>query len=426
MSPTPAITGAGTTSAPRSRRSSASRRRSGARTRGCGLSRLHPDDASACSRSEAATSPTAAPTPAPTEYRMLHRDGHVVWIRDDAVLVRDGDGRRALARGAVRHHRAEAGRGASSSSAPPSRRRWPGSASTRSRAPHRRADAGGGRRRGRAPRRRGGRRARARARARTVWSCAPAIGWPDATIGDTRSPPARRRRPATRSSPRARWSSPTGRPSAASAARRCSPSSARAAALIGADRGPRGPFGVLGVQSHAAARLQRRRRRLPAGAGQRARRRARAPGDRGPDPPPRAARPAHRAAQPGAVPRPARAGARAPAPRRDSLAAVLFLDLDRFKLVNDSLGHQVGDELLAAAAPRLSRRCAPSDTVARFGGDEFGILLEDIADEHDAIEMAERIAAVFTRPFVLAGSEHFVTTSIGIALAARRRAAPTS
>ncbi len=104
-------------------------------------------------------------------------------------------------------------------------------------------------------------------------------------------------------------------------------------------------------------------------------------------------------------------------PRRRSLAAILFLDLDRFKLVNDSLGHQIGDELLAAAAPRLKQAVRGSDTVARFGGDEFGILLEDIADEHDAIEMAERVAAVFTRPFILAGSEHFVTTSIGIALA---------
>ena len=97
--------------------------------------------------------------------------------------------------------------------------------------------------------------------------------------------------------------------------------------------------------------------------------------------------------------------------------AILFLDLDRFKLVNDSLGHQVGDELLAAAAPRLKQAVRASDTVARFGGDEFGILLEDIAGEHEASEMAERIASVFTRPFVLAGSEHFVTTSIGIALA---------
>jgi diguanylate cyclase (GGDEF)-like protein/PAS domain S-box-containing protein len=103
--------------------------------------------------------------------------------------------------------------------------------------------------------------------------------------------------------------------------------------------------------------------------------------------------------------------------RQQSLAAILFLDLDHFKLVNDSLGHQVGDELLAAAAPRLKHALRGSDTVARFGGDEFGILLEDIASERDAIDTAERIAATFARPFVLSGSEHFVTTSIGIALA---------
>jgi diguanylate cyclase (GGDEF)-like protein/PAS domain S-box-containing protein len=103
--------------------------------------------------------------------------------------------------------------------------------------------------------------------------------------------------------------------------------------------------------------------------------------------------------------------------RQDSLAAILFLDLDHFKLVNDSLGHHVGDELLTAAAPRLRQALRSSDTVARFGGDEFGILLEDIVSERDAIETAERIAAIFARPFVLSGSEHFVTTSIGIALA---------
>ncbi|HEY1565620.1 MAG TPA: EAL domain-containing protein [Solirubrobacteraceae bacterium] len=103
--------------------------------------------------------------------------------------------------------------------------------------------------------------------------------------------------------------------------------------------------------------------------------------------------------------------------RPDTLTAVLALDLDRFNLVNESLGHRAGDELLAAAAPRLRQVVRSSDTVARFGGDEFGILLEDIAGEQDAIDMAERIAGVFTRPFVLDGDEHFVTTSIGIALA---------
>jgi diguanylate cyclase (GGDEF)-like protein/PAS domain S-box-containing protein len=100
-----------------------------------------------------------------------------------------------------------------------------------------------------------------------------------------------------------------------------------------------------------------------------------------------------------------------------SLAAVLYLDLDHFKLVNDSMGHHAGDELLAAVAARLKHALRPSDTVARFGGDEFGLLLEEIATERDAIAMAERIAAVFARPFVLEANEHFVTTSIGIALA---------
>jgi diguanylate cyclase (GGDEF)-like protein/PAS domain S-box-containing protein len=103
--------------------------------------------------------------------------------------------------------------------------------------------------------------------------------------------------------------------------------------------------------------------------------------------------------------------------RQKSPTAVLLLDVDRFKLVNDSLGHQIGDELLAAAAPRIKQAIRSSDSIARFGGDEFGILLEEIAGEQEAIEMAQRIASVFTRPFVLDGNEHFVTTSIGIALA---------
>ena len=103
--------------------------------------------------------------------------------------------------------------------------------------------------------------------------------------------------------------------------------------------------------------------------------------------------------------------------RHKGLTAVLLLDLDRFKLVNDSLGHQVGDELLAGAAPRLKEAVRSSDTVSRFGADEFAILLEEVDGERYAIKMAQRIASVFTRPFVLDGNEHFVTTSIGIALA---------
>ena len=77
--------------------------------------------------------------------------------------------------------------------------------------------------------------------------------------------------------------------------------------------------------------------------------------------------------------------------RRQSLAAVLFLDFDHFKVINDSLGHHVGDELLTAVAPRLRHALRASDTVAHLGGDEFAILLEDIEGENDAIEMAQRI-----------------------------------
>jgi diguanylate cyclase (GGDEF)-like protein len=99
-----------------------------------------------------------------------------------------------------------------------------------------------------------------------------------------------------------------------------------------------------------------------------------------------------------------------------SLFAVLFVDLDRFKVVNDSLGHASGDQLLIAVAQRLERCLRAGDTMARLGGDEFTILLEDIKDISDAIGIAERIQAELTLPFSLSGHEVFITASIGIVL----------
>jgi diguanylate cyclase (GGDEF)-like protein/PAS domain S-box-containing protein len=96
--------------------------------------------------------------------------------------------------------------------------------------------------------------------------------------------------------------------------------------------------------------------------------------------------------------------------------AVLFFDLDRFKNINDSLGHLTGDKLLRAIAQRVETACRPGDTVARFGGDEFVILVEDIKDIRAAIVAAERIQKEFQVPFDLDGIEVFATISIGIAL----------
>src|SRR4051812_8090273 len=102
--------------------------------------------------------------------------------------------------------------------------------------------------------------------------------------------------------------------------------------------------------------------------------------------------------------------------RRGNLIAVLFLDLDCFKDVNDSLGHKVGDELLVAVAERLRACSRPGDTAARLGGDEFLILIEDIANTSDATSVAERIAWELQAPFVAGEQKVFMTSSIGIAL----------
>lgn len=101
---------------------------------------------------------------------------------------------------------------------------------------------------------------------------------------------------------------------------------------------------------------------------------------------------------------------------QDYLFAVLFLDLDRFKLVNDSLGHLAGDELLIAIAKRLQSTLRPTDTVARLGGDEFAILLTNINELENITNVVNRIQTSVRQPLKLNGQEVFTTTSIGIAL----------
>jgi diguanylate cyclase (GGDEF)-like protein len=102
--------------------------------------------------------------------------------------------------------------------------------------------------------------------------------------------------------------------------------------------------------------------------------------------------------------------------RENYLFAVLFLDLDRFKMINDSLGHGAGDRLLMAIAKRFQTFFSPSDTVARLGGDEFTVLMEDIKDVDDVIHICERLQQELTLPFSIGSQEAFTSVSIGIAL----------
>jgi diguanylate cyclase (GGDEF)-like protein/PAS domain S-box-containing protein len=111
--------------------------------------------------------------------------------------------------------------------------------------------------------------------------------------------------------------------------------------------------------------------------------------------------------------------------RKDQLFAVLFLDLDGFKMINDSMGHLVGDQLLLGVAQRLEKCLRATDTVARLGetftvarlgGDEFTVLLDDIKDPSDAKRAADRMMKALTSPFILGGKEVFTSVSIGIAL----------
>ncbi|MBI5632533.1 MAG: EAL domain-containing protein [Nitrospirae bacterium] len=98
------------------------------------------------------------------------------------------------------------------------------------------------------------------------------------------------------------------------------------------------------------------------------------------------------------------------------LYAVMFFDVDRFKIINDSLGHAAGDKLLIEISGRMANCVRPGDTVARLGGDEFAVLLENVSDVTDVKSVVERIQSEFVPPFLIDGNEIYVTQSIGIAL----------
>ncbi len=102
--------------------------------------------------------------------------------------------------------------------------------------------------------------------------------------------------------------------------------------------------------------------------------------------------------------------------RPDYLFAALFLDLDRFKVINDSLGHQVGDELLVGIARRLEKSMRPGDMIARLGGDEFAVIIDNLKNTDDAIQAADRLHQEMSIPYLLSGREVYASASIGVAL----------
>jgi len=110
--------------------------------------------------------------------------------------------------------------------------------------------------------------------------------------------------------------------------------------------------------------------------------------------------------------------------RRNALAAVVFIDLDGFKFINDTLGHDAGDELLRAVGPRLRAAVRSGDTVARFGGDEFVVLCEDVDSEPHAVELARRLGEAFAAPFTLRGARYSLSPSMGVAVASPDAADP--
>jgi diguanylate cyclase (GGDEF)-like protein len=108
--------------------------------------------------------------------------------------------------------------------------------------------------------------------------------------------------------------------------------------------------------------------------------------------------------------------ARTAAQRSGELFALMYLDLDRFKNVNDTLGHEIGDMLLKAAAQRMSDCLRKGDTMARLGGDEFAVIVAEASRQEDLVKVAEKVIRSLQAPFVLGGFELFISTSIGISV----------